>query len=229
MSIKQSVHPFRFVTQANLVELTGARAHSIRELLDYLKTASGAVVYYHTHHFLKQHHFLSPEPPNDFAFWVTNVLNEDKLGEQLAAIDTVRFPSVTALQEKIVATLEKYLTAERPLRYASAGDEFHFMKSKSFVLPTPYVACNLEEFLDCIKKISIYSLYHHMFEARMRLGRETNDFSYWLENELAEGALAKSIKQLDPYTQTLEGLRQRIVSITAAQLGKRNQGGSYAS
>ena len=38
-----------------------------------------------------QHQYLSPEPPNDFAYWVSNVLQEDRLGEQLAAIDLIQF------------------------------------------------------------------------------------------------------------------------------------------
>jgi hypothetical protein len=31
-----------------------------------------------------QHQKLSPEPPNDFAHWVTTALQEDELGERLA-------------------------------------------------------------------------------------------------------------------------------------------------
>jgi hypothetical protein len=50
-----------------------------------------SVVFQHTHHFLVQHQELSPEPPNDFAYWVATVLQEDELGERLAAVDTVRF------------------------------------------------------------------------------------------------------------------------------------------
>ena len=229
MELKRANHPFRFVTQANLVELTGVRARDARELLDYLKTASGAVVYHHTHHFLKQHHFLSPEPPNDFAYWVTNVLNEDKLGEQLAAIDTVRFSSINSLQGKLVLTLENFLSSRKHLRVAPDGEEFHFMKSKSFFLPTPYEASNLDEFHERITKVSIHSLYHHMFEARMRLGRETNDFSFWLENELGEKDLAKSIKQIDPYTHTLEGLRQRILQLTIRRIENLNREAAHAS
>src|SRR6266436_2765902 len=89
--------PFRFSSSLDLTVLTHRRARDLAEMVGHLKEVSGAVIYYHTHHFLVQHQYLSPEPPNDFAYWVTNVLQEDRLGEQLAAIDTVRFSSLKSL------------------------------------------------------------------------------------------------------------------------------------
>ncbi len=218
-----AAHPFQFVTQIDLVEVTGQKAHDLAELFDLLETASGAIIYYHTHHFLKQHQFLSPEPPNDFAYWVTHILQEDRLGEQLASIDTVRYPTLTALGEKIREVGKKYLSKNRPIRTAPAGEEFHLMKSQSFVLPTSYTANTLAEFLECVKKISVRSIYHHIFQARLRLGKPTNDFSHWLENELEEPALGKAIGRLDPYTQTLEDLRLKIVKLIEERLKKLPQ------
>jgi len=226
MTLKKTQNPFQFSTQANLVELTGLKAHDLKELVMILKTIPGSAMYYHTHHFLKQHQFLSPEPTNDFAYWVSQVLQEDKLGEQLAAIDTVSFSSITSLGDRILSVIENYLEKNQSNRTAPDGEEFHFMKSQSFVLPTPYWASDLSEFLEAIKKISIHSLYHHMFEARLRLGRSTNDFSLWLEKELEEPALAKSISRMDPYTQTLDGLRQQIIAMIERRLQSLTEGSS---
>ena len=50
-----------------------------------------------------------------------------------------------------------------------------------------------------------------MFEARLRLEKVENDFSYWMTTELREGDLADKISKLDPYTQTLESLRNEII------------------
>jgi len=229
MSSVTAKNPFHFVTQTSLVELTGLRARELYELLAHLKEVPGSVIYHHTHHFLRQHQFLSPEPPNDFAYWVTNVLQEDRLGEQLAAIDTVRFPSLKLLREALVGTIERYLAKGRSTRVAPEGEEFHFMKARSFVLETPYVVSTLEEFLEAVQKVSLNSLYHHIFEARLRLEKGTNDFSKWLETELGETALAKTIARLDPYTQTLDGLRQKIVRLVRVRLGERPQEVAHAS
>lgn len=222
-------HPFQFVTQASLIELTGLRANDIYQLLEHLKSVSGSVLYYHTHHFLKQHQFLSPEPPNDFAYWVTNVLQEDRLGEQLAAIDTIRFSSLKALQESIIGTIERYLAKGRSTRTAPEGEEFHFMKAKSFVWPTSYQASTLAEFIDVIRKISPYSLYHHIFESRLRLEKGTNDFSFWLETELGENKLARAIARLDPYTQPLEGLRKQILRLGQTRAVEQTQEATHAT
>jgi hypothetical protein len=136
----------------------------------------------------------------------------------LAAIDTVRFTSIKALREAIVETIEKFLAKTKTPRIAPEMEEFYFMKSKSFVLPTNHEANNLEEFLICVHKISIHCLYHHIFEARLRLERGGNDFSSWLENELGEKALAQAIDRLDPYTYPLEGLRAKIISLIENRL-----------
>src|SRR5687768_11757002 len=96
---------FRFSTPYSLIELTGLRARDLSELVNHIANVPGASIYYHTHHFLKQHHFLSPEPPNDFAYWVSEVLQEGRLGERLAAIDTVRFTSIRDLRDKLVEVI----------------------------------------------------------------------------------------------------------------------------
>lgn len=207
---KETLQPFNFFTHLHLTELTGQKVHDLAELAEVLKTVSGSVIYHHTHRFLKQHQYLSPEPPNDFAYWVTNVLQEDVLGEQLAAIDIVQFSSIRALRDQLINTIENHLKRSHNLRTAPDGDELHIMKTRTFVLSTCCQAHNLETFLECLKTISINSVYFHMFESRLRLEKKTNDFSLWLEESLQETQLAKSIAAMDPYTQTLDGLRRRI-------------------
>jgi hypothetical protein len=229
MTLRQAQNPFQFFTQTSLVELTGRRARDIYELLEHLKIVPVSVIYYHTHHFLKQNQFLSPEPPNDIAYWVTEVLQENRLGEQLAAIDTVRFSSLQALREALIATIEHYLARGPSRRTAPEGEEFHLRKTRNFVFAIPYQARTLEEFSEALQKVSLNSLYHHIFAARLRLEKGINDFSYWLETELGEKVLAKAIARLDPYTHTLEGLRQKILRLVAARLSELSRETSYVS
>lgn len=226
---RRAEHPFKFFTQWSSVELTGLAARDLVELLNHLTTVPGSVIYYHTHHFLRQHQHLSPEPPNDFAYWVTQILNVDRLGEQLAAIDTVRFASLRALREKLMEVIRNYLSGDRASPVAPEGEEFHFMKSRSFVVQTPYVASDLPEFVEAVQKVSIFSLYHHIFEARLRLERGANDFSNWLEAELGEKELAVAVARLDPYTQTLEALRSRIVRLAQTRIQRHMKGAPHAS
>ncbi len=104
---------FRFYTRLHLRALTGLKASNIEELLDLLKKVSGSSIYYHTHHFLQQHEHLSPEPPNDFAYWITNALNEEALGEKIASIDTIQYPSIRLLRNEIIRIIEDYIRKDQ--------------------------------------------------------------------------------------------------------------------
>ncbi len=66
-------------------ELTGLKARNLRELADTLKVVPDSVIYYHTHHFLEEHHYLTPQPANDLAMWVEEALGDEVLAERLAA------------------------------------------------------------------------------------------------------------------------------------------------
>ncbi len=211
MNLPKAKTPFRFVTEVSLTQLTTRKAKNLQELVKHLKEVPGSVIYFHTHHFLKQHQFLSPEPPNDFAHWVNSALQNERLAEKLASVDTVQFNTIRSLREKIIHTIESHNEAAKNQREAPEGDEFRFMQSVSFIVPTRYEANNLMEFAEALKRVSINSLYHHVFAARLRLQKGSNDFSNWFEESLGDKKLAQSVSRMDPYTQTLEGLRQRVI------------------
>ena len=210
--------PFRFYTRLTLTRLTGRRAADLAEMLEHLRSAPGSMIFHHTHHFLVQHQHLSPEPPNDFAFWVRNVLQEERLGERLAAIDTVQFASLHELRDRTIEVIEEYLTTCGDLRTAPPGEEFHFMDAISFTVPTRHQARTLAEFAAELREVGYATIAYHLFEARLRVGADDNDFSRWLEAELGERELAAAIRRLDPYTHTMEGLRQRLLRLIGTRL-----------
>jgi len=205
--------PFIFCSRLNLKELTGLKAKNLVELVSMIKTVPGSVIYHHTHHFLQQHQYLVPEPPNDFAYWVEQALGYKDLAEDLASVNTCDFHSIRSLRDRIVLEIEDYLRKGKASRDAIEGEEFHFIKSVSFVFRTPYAAYDLKEFQDILKKITIESIYFHMFESRLRLEHGVNDFSNWMRDELSAFELAERIDGLDPYTHTMEGLRGKLAAL----------------
>ena len=206
--------PFHFYTQFHLVKLLGIKAKNPIEVLERLKKVPTSSVYYHTHRFLQQHHYLSPEPPNDFAYWITEVLNLEELGESLTSVDTISFKNLEELRAQYIKILTDYISEGKYFVDCAEGHEFHFMSCKTFVLPTPYFAHNLKEFIEMLNKITINSLYFHMFEARMRLKKGENDFANWFSS-IGEKKLAKDLLRLDPYNATLEGLREDIIKLVS--------------
>ena len=211
MRKKNGKNPFYFKTHLELRESTGLKARNVQELVSTIKSVRGSVIYYHTHVFLQQHQFLSPEPPNAFAYWVTTVLGEDALGEQLGSIDIYEFHTIRAIREKIIEVLEKFIFDAKEIRNAPAGKEFDFTRSRSFVIPTPYTVYNLEEMVEALKKVTIRAIDFHVFNARLRLERGVNDFSNWINTTLGYPELASKLENFDPYTYTLEGLRKKII------------------
>ena len=214
--------PFKFYTSLHLSELTGLRATTLVQLLALIKEVPGSCIYHHTHRFLQQHQYLSPEPPNDFAYWVTDILGEDELGERLASIDTMQYSTIRSLRERIAQTIEEYLndSSFAKLKFARYGEESYFIKSVSFILPTDYIAYDLKEFVEILKKITIDSIYFHIFEARLRLEKSTNDFSFWIENSLGDKRLGDNISSFDPYTSTLEDLRKNVIRIIERRISQ---------
>lgn len=218
--IGKAQEPFRFYTRLHLSELTGLKAANLQEFLELIREVPESSIYHHTHRFLQQHLHLSPEPPNDFAYWVIDALGEDDLGERLASIDTIQYSTINALREKIIVTIEDYLKEEKNSKARSSrqGEEFYFMKSVSFIFPTQYAADNLKEFANILESISVDSLYFHMFEARLRLEKSTNDFSWWIETSVRDKKLADEIAKLDPYTHTIEDLRHKLLKIVKKRI-----------
>ena len=216
--MKKSREPFRFFDQVHLKELTGIKAKNLKELADILRNAPDAIVHYHTHHFLEEHHYLTPEPANDFAVWVTDVLGEEILGEKLASIDVLEFPTMCALRDRIVNVIEQHMSSGRETRKAPEGKEFYFIKWVSIVLPTPHMARDLREFGEALGTLSPGSLYFHIIESRLRLGKMSNDFSVWLADSLGEQELAEAVARVDPYTYTLEGVRLQLIKLMAKRI-----------
>jgi hypothetical protein len=209
--------PFRFVTERHLIQLTGLKARNLPELLRSLETAPGASIFHHTHSHYLSHNYEKPFVYNEFAEWISHALQEKRLAEQLAAVDLFSFTSIRQLRERLVGTVSNFLQSSHGrLREAPPGDEFYFAKSKSFVMPTKYMAMNLDEFRNVLPHLTIDSLYFHFFEARLRLEKPSNDFSAWLYS-VGESGVAKRIEGLNPYDYTLDELKAELIVIAGEE------------
>ena len=210
---KNEQQPFVFDTELRLIVLTGLKVRTIAELRRTLARVPGSSIFFHTHQQYLTHNFQKPVYYNDFAVWVSQALREEALAEKLAAIDLLAFTTIRALRQAILATLDDYIAASDEVTQACRPAEaFHFCRSKSFVLQTGIVAHDVPEFFSKLHLITDASLYFHFFEARLRLGRRTSDFSRWLKDRGRED-LADAIDALNPYIRTLDELKQDIIRI----------------
>jgi hypothetical protein len=212
-------HPFYFYTSSGLVELTGEKADTLKEVAGLLRRCSGSAIFYHVFQSYRERHFTAEKYSSDFAQWVSNSLDEEMLAEKLGSLDLRDYTSIRALREKILQLIEDHLQ-----EYPRCGDRpgktpFFVCQSVSVVMPTRYVAWNLEDFHRILQQISVRSLHYHLIEARLRLGIQTNDFSHWFRTNLQNEKLAKRVEDIDLSLHTLEEIRGILLRDVVEEMG----------
>lgn len=212
--------PFYFNSASHLLRIGREKATNLQELLEALRTCPDSSIFQHTFQTLAEHHFIKEGFSNDFSHWAFAACNEVELAERLASLDVREFTSIATLRERVVRTIEEYLQKNPRAATRVAMEPFYLMASDLVVVPTPYVARNLEEFADGLKKVSIHAIYYHFIDARLRLKLNTNDFSVWLESEMDLSQAADRLNRIDIYTSTLEGVRRSILKIIELETGR---------
>lgn len=204
---------FHFFTVSNMAELTGLEAANLKQLVAHLKTISLDSVFYHTHKFLREHLYTGGAFTNDFAYWTSTHTPYKALAEKLANIDILCYTDLAELRNTFIETIETFLNDHPDIPNVPKGEELHFCNMISIVLPTYYVARNLSEFAQLLYKVDTGCIYYHFIEARLRLGHRTNDFSNWISTSIGKQKLSQAIEQLDPYLDTLQEIRDKIISL----------------
>ena len=212
-TLRWARQPFYFNSAAHLLRIEREKATTLAEFLDALHTCPDASIFQHTFRTLQEHHFIREGFSNDFAHWAFTACNEVGLAERLASIDVREFTSIPALRERIINIVQIYLDRNPRARDRGALEPFYFCASDRVVIPTPFVARNLGEFADCLKRVTVHCIHYHFIEARLRLKLNSNDFSVWLEDELDMPRLADRLNQIDIYTSTLQDVRRKILQI----------------
>lgn len=208
--------PFFFNTAEHLLRIGRERAATLGELLDGLRTCPDESIFQHTFRTLQEHHFIREGYSNDFAHWAFSACNEVGLAERLSSLDVREFTSIHALRERIIKTVEEYVTANPRARDRAAMEPFFFCASDTIVIPTAMVARNLTEFAEALMRVSLHSIHYHFIEARLRLKLSSNDFSQWLDKDLGMPRAADRVNRIDIYTATLNDVRKQIVRIVQA-------------
>ena len=211
--------PFYFNSASHLLRIGREKATCLQELLDAIRTCPDTSIFQHTFQTLEEHHYIREGFSNDFAHWAFSACNEVGLAEKLSSIDVREFTSIPALRERLVHLIDTYLQTNPRAATRTAMEPFYLMAADLVVIPTPYVARNLEEFADGMRKVSIHSIYYHFIDARLRIKLNTNDFSAWLDQELELRQAADRLNQIDIYTSTLEGVRRSILHAIESEIG----------
>ena len=210
--------PFYFNTSAHLLRITRQKANTLSEFLEALRECPEDSIFQHTFRTLEEHHFLREGFSNDFAHWALSACNEPSLAERLASVDVREFTSVVQLRERFVQIVENYLSGSSTIGGRAAEETFYFCAADIVVMPTSFVAHNMHEFAEGLRRVSVHSIHHHFIEARLRIKLMSNDFSQWLHEDVGLTVTARAVNQVDIYTATLENVRGQLVRIVERAL-----------
>ena len=210
--------PFEFVTASYLVRIESQVAENLLGLERGIENCSDGSMFYHTFQSLGRHHFLNEGFSNDFAQWVLGSCNRPALAERLASLDIRGYVSLEELRADLKRILADF--CERYPREAgqSAFEKFYFCEAIGEEVPLGS-AGTAEEFGDRLRELPHASLQFHFLTSRLRLQLRTNDFSHWFDEVLGLKRLAREVERIDIYTNTLDGVRDRIVELLEREIG----------
>ncbi|MDI6732094.1 MAG: DUF5752 family protein [Candidatus Margulisbacteria bacterium] len=209
--------PFDFYTSSQLVEITGKKASNLHEFVIVLESIDSSSIFYHVHHAFREHQFAPGLYTNDFAYWMRSELGENALAERIENINLKDYTELNSLREKIIEIIKNKIQNFPESGNIPAKHKFYFCRNIGVVQKTKYSARDLEEFCDNLCKVGLRSLFFHFFEARLRLGRKTNDFSDWIKHNFGDEPLARKIEALDPYLYTMDQLRDKIIALVRGE------------
>jgi hypothetical protein len=205
--------PFEFYSVSSLTRIGNQSAGTVGELLHGLEQCSDASIFHHTFQTLGAHHFLTENFSNDFAQWAMADANRNDLGEQLASLDVRDYLSIAALREDLCRMVGEFCITSPEFANQAALERFYFCEGVEVTVPLGIQARTLDEFREGIGRLSHAGFYFHFISSRLRLQLQTNDFSHWLADGLGLATLAKRINQIDIYTNTLEGTREKMLRL----------------
>jgi hypothetical protein len=212
--------PFAFASQSGLVRWTGHRADDLPSFLVGLEKVSGSSIYYHFFESLYRHHYATTDFTHDFARWMDHSLRLPPLAERLAQVDPTDYSSIRAARERMIEYVRRFIGDSGRWFNLRAVAPFYFLEVDSFIYPTGHVATDLASFGESLRQIGEASVYYHLFAARIRLGRQDNDFSIWLETELGEQELAAAIRRINVHRRPIGVTRARVVAAIDRRRGE---------
>lgn len=201
---------FRFFTRLSLRFVRHEKAKNARELLEGVRAVPESSIYYHTHRFLQRHQFLVPEPANDFAYWAAAFLGHEPLGRALGAVNALHYASLEDLRAALIQAVEPFAAETTE---TTEGKTFQFLSARRWSIPTPHTAESFRDMAEGLRRVTVASLYLHIFEARLRLPPGENDFSVWLAREKGAADLAQKCREISLANKTLEDIRRDLIRL----------------
>jgi hypothetical protein len=97
------------------------------------------------------------------------------------------------------------------------GQEFHFSSSVAVEIDLGMEANGLSDLVALLRTVPATSLYHHLYDARVRNDDGWDDISNWLRLQ-GLAAAAERLRDLDIYMASLESCRSVVLELLKPEL-----------
>ena len=136
----------------------------------------------------------------------------------MGAITLLPPKTIDDVRTEILDIIDDHLSEIETMPSVVYGDPFYFMESQIIEVPLNVKVKDLAGFMKALENIHASAVYNHIFEARFRVKKGKSDFAIWFDEVLGLHQLAGKIENLDCYMYSLEGLRERIISLCKEEI-----------
>jgi hypothetical protein len=212
-----SAPPFRFRDTLRLNAPTGVSASTLREFYAAVEKAEPGVLNHHLRETPLRFTFTFWDYPNDFALWAAYALEDQGLAERLSILDPFHERDLEVLREKVLDAVERSLADVFASLPVAPGQEFHFSSSVAVEIDLGMEANGLSDLVALLRTVPATSLYHHLYDARVRNDDGWDDISNWLRLQ-GLAAAAERLRDLDIYMASLESCRSVVLELLKPEL-----------
>lgn len=206
------MRPFQFRDAVRITCPTGVSAATLREFRIALESCDTGVLHHHLRETALRFTFAMWDYPNDFALWAAEALERRALAERLAALDPFHHTDLETLRELLLEAVELEEGDAGAHTPVPVGQEFAFCRSLAVEIELDVQVSNLCELRRALGLVPASSLFHHLYEARLRNPAMQDDCSLWLA-EIGELGAATRLADLDIYMLSLEDCRRVVLEL----------------
>lgn len=195
---------------------TGIRAQSLLEFRDKLAYIDQSCIYQHFFGGRLRQTFEHWEYLNDFSFWALHHLHDAILSERLANLNPTEYDNIEELRVDLIEIVDNRLDEREIVPRSLLDEQFHFVRGKMIVFQTRHCIYHPSELVAVVPKLTRSSLFYHFIDSAVRIKKQKDDFSTWLEmfgEEYRELIIA--IRKIDAYFISSLDLQRKLVLIMA--------------
>jgi len=213
-----SAVPFVFLGCIDLKEMLPYEARDVRELLEMIGRVPIESLFCHTAAALLHRSALPTGYPNDFAHWTGLAMGDQRLAERLAAIDPFESRSLEQMREELVATISDHLQHFPAGVAGGAGRALPLLPGAPRPRSHRSPGTHAEGVQGRARRGRPERALLPPHRGPLRLSRGRGDFAEWVAAALERPDVAERLAVIDPYSGSLERIRDRHLTVLTAAL-----------